>query len=348
MTCPLVIRAGPLAQDVLAQGWDWSQFEVVVAASGGPKWLILSALDRHLVELLQGPRPIHLLGSSSGAWRFAAYCQQRPQQALARLEEAYIEADWNHHRPLDQRGQTAVDLLAAFAAGSAPEVLEQDRFRLHVVTALCKSILAYDHPIPQHLGLLGAALLTSWSRRAVGHLVERALFSDPRGQLPSPLDDLTSHVWPLTRDNFEAALLASGAIPTVLPGIRAIPQGPPGCLRDGGLVDYHFDQFCLRPQGLILYPHFAPRLMPSWLEHFHRNPPQNLHNWDRMVLIHPDPEWVNSLPGGKIPDRIDALRMSQEQRKQIWHEGARRGQELAEALDRAVKSGPILPLLGSR
>ena len=348
---PLVVAAGPRALKVLEQGWDWSHFDVVLAASGGPKWLILSAMDRLLVTLLlrqRRDRPIHLLGSSSGAWRFCAYCQENPGEALERLQAAYIEADWNHHRPLDQRGQTAVSLLQAFALGVGPQVLRQPAFRLHVVTALCHGPLALDHPLPQYFGLLLAAILTWWRRTAMKWMVERALFSDPRDPLPSALEDVVSRVWPLGANNFDQALLASGAIPTVLPGVRQVADGPAGCLRDGGLVDYHFDHLCLEPPGLILYPHFASGLHASWLENFHRHSPVDARVLDRLVLIHPNPEWVARLPGAKVPDRNDALQLSPAERCWRWQEGAARGQELADCLERTVTSTRPVPLSALR
>ncbi|MDH3847031.1 MAG: patatin-like phospholipase family protein, partial [Gammaproteobacteria bacterium] len=64
----------------------------MAGASGGAKWLVLSKLDRVVVDtLVPGLRgPVHLIGSSIGAWRFACYAQRRPLEAIERFEEAYL------------------------------------------------------------------------------------------------------------------------------------------------------------------------------------------------------------------------------------------------------------------
>jgi hypothetical protein len=66
----------------------------MAGASGGAKWLVLSKLDRVVVDtLVPGLRgPVHLIGSSIGAWRFACYAQRRPLEAIERFEEAYLSA----------------------------------------------------------------------------------------------------------------------------------------------------------------------------------------------------------------------------------------------------------------
>lgn len=338
---------------LLRQGWDWRHFDVVLAASGGPKWLVLSAIDRLLVQILkdsplQGPR--HLLGSSSGAWRFAAYCMENPQDALRRLEHAYIDANWDHSQTMDERAASGRGILEAYVGDRPGDALIQDNFRLHVVTSHCKHLLSKDHPMPQIAGLLIAAVLTAWNRASLGIVVERALFSDPRTALPSELADVPGKSYPLREDNLKRVLMASGAIPLVLPAVRGVPGGPPGkgTLRDGGLVDYHFDHVILRPQGLVLYFHFAPAMMPSFLERAHVNRRFDPEVTRRMVFIHPSPEWVATLPGGRLPNRTDAQRYSQRQRRWRWHEAAARSEELAACLERALEYQRPLELTASR
>ena len=65
---------------------------MMVGASGGAKWLVLAGLDKALIREIV-PRytaPVHLLGSSIGAWRFSCYAQSDPMAALARFERAYL------------------------------------------------------------------------------------------------------------------------------------------------------------------------------------------------------------------------------------------------------------------
>lgn len=324
------VQAGPTAYAHLQrQGWNWEDFEVVIGASAGPKWLVLSALDRHLAPLLQQrQQPLHLLGSSSGAYRFSAYVQDDPVQALRNLEEAYIDADWSPQRPQRLIRQTAAGIVSSFLRR---QPLHHPRYRLHIVTSLCHGCLAWEQKWAQILALLAGVLLNALGRDKLGLLVKRLVFSDPRSPLPARYLDLPTLRTELNETNHFEAVLASGAIPVLIPGERDLPGAPPGLLRDGGLVDYHFDQFHLHGEGLILYPHFADSLHPGWLERYGRKrrvPQQVL---DRLVLISPQREWLRKLPHGRIPERGDAAHLGQRERRRLWSEAARRGQDLAEA-----------------
>jgi len=326
----LRVQAGPGAYAHLQQhGWNWQDFEVVIGASAGPRWLVLSALDRFLAPMLQQrDTPLHLLGSSSGAYRFSAYVQNDPVQALTNLEESYIDADWSPTRPQRLIRETAAGIVSSFLQR---QPLQHARYRLHIVTALCHGWLARDSKFSQILALLGGVLLNAWNRRQLGRLMQRLLFSDPRDRLPAHLNDLPTLQAELNEANHFEAILASGAIPVLIPGERDVRGAPSGLLRDGGLVDYHFDQFHLHGDGLILYPHFADSLQPGWLERYgpRRHVPR--HVLDRVVLLSPSEGWMRKLPGGRIPERSDAAHMGQRERRRLWREAARRGQDLAEA-----------------
>ena len=89
----LVFRAGPKALSKIKDGGlRADDVKVVAGAAGGPKWLVLGHLDRYLFSAFFRSRrePLYLLGSSSGAWRFAAACQADPLSAIQRFEDAYI------------------------------------------------------------------------------------------------------------------------------------------------------------------------------------------------------------------------------------------------------------------
>ena len=329
---PWIVQAGPTAfRQLRERGWQWDDFQVMLAASGGPRWLILSALDRKLAPFLQQRQEVlHLLGSSSGAYRFSAYVQPNPEQAVSALEQAYIEADWSPARPLPLIRQSAVAILRSYLRGRP---MDHPGLRLHIVASLCRGWLAREHRLPQSLGLIGAAVLAALGRNHLKYLVRRVIFSDPRDPLPSRLDDMTSLRARLDESNLFEAILASGAIPLFIPGENYVAQAPQGCLRDGGLVDYHFDRLHFQSEGLILYPHFASGLLPGWLERFgpRRNIPAAV--LDRMVLLSPSPEFVATVPGGRIPDRSDASHLGQRERRRMWWEAARRGRDLAEAFE---------------
>ena len=74
----LLFKAGPGAlQDVRKRGFSAERIGTIAGASGGAKWLVLSQLDRVIIEQVL-PRlagAVHLVGSSIGAWRFDCYAQ---------------------------------------------------------------------------------------------------------------------------------------------------------------------------------------------------------------------------------------------------------------------------------
>ena len=340
----LEIWAGRVAAQRLgSSGFELNLFDVAVGASGGPKWLVLSALDRLLCELLKTRQnPIHLLGSSSGAWRFAGYCQDDSHRALSLLEDAYIEANWSVARPLEQRSKTALKILEAFLPPGQSIQLAPSKFFPHFIAAECQGLIARESTPIQIAGLLLALAVQSIKgRAALAPSISRTLFSDSRSALPSALSDIATKRAVLNEPNYRQVLLASGSIPLVLPAIRDIP-GAPGVFRDGGLIDYHFDQLPIHSDGLILMPHFLSELQLGWLERLAPKSVLPNPNLDRLVIVCPTQAWLRSLPSGKLPDRDDARLLTPELRRYHWHQAALRGQELAEEFERRFQAGTLL------
>jgi hypothetical protein len=54
-----------------------------------------------------------------------------------------------------------------------------------------------------------------------------------------------------------------------------------------------------------LYPHFQKAVVPGWLDKRLTWRHGATHYLDTMVLLAPNPEWVKTLPNGKLPDRTD-------------------------------------------
>ena len=107
----LVFKAGPGAFDTVRRhGFAIDRIGTIAGASGGAKWLVLSQLDRVILETVV-PRlegPVHLIGTSIGAWRFACYAQPDPVAAIERFEDAYIHQFYSDapdiHEIKDERG----------------------------------------------------------------------------------------------------------------------------------------------------------------------------------------------------------------------------------------------------
>jgi hypothetical protein len=348
MPSPLQILAGPRARaHLLAHGLRPADVEILVGASGGPKWLVLHGLDRVLAEKVipaARPGPLHLVGSSAGAWRHTALASPDPHAALERLREAYIGQRYPKGPSPRLVSETSLGVLRTILGPGGPApLLANEKVRLHVLTNVGRGLLRRERRVALLAGLGLMALSNLASRRTQAWSMDRVAFhggGDP-GPLAS-LDDLPTRHAALTAENFEAVTLATGSIPLVLEGVE-IPGGPPGLHRDGGVVDYHpalrFRSARAGGAGLVLYPHFFSALTPGW---FDKSLPWRRAKGavlDDVVLLAPSPEFVASLPGEKIPDRKDFETLGDGARQRAWREVARASAALGEALEEVLEKG---------
>ena len=261
MSHNLVFKAGPGAFDsIRREGFAPERIGTIAGASGGAKWLVLSQLDRAIlnsvVPNLRGP--VHLIGTSIGAWRFACYAQANPIAAIERFEAAYIEQSYSDSP--DSReitGKSREIMRLVLAGNAAQEILEHPVLRSHIMTVRARHVSASDNRFALSAALFAAATVNVMSRRLLGFFFERALFFDAR-DLP-PFFDASG--FPLQRirispDNLEDVIVATGSIPLVLDGVRDISGARRGVYRDGGVIDYHLDLPQSEPERLTLYPHF--------------------------------------------------------------------------------------------
>ncbi|MFL5345135.1 MAG: patatin-like phospholipase family protein [Hyalangium sp.] len=352
MNSSLTLLAGPDAlRWIRERGLRAEDVDVVPGASGGPKWLVLAGLDRVLFGgfFRERSRPLHLIGSSIGSWRLSCLAQADPVAAVERFEAAYLEQRYPPDPPPSLVSQTSDRILdTVLGKEGVEQILRHPWARLHIVTALCRGLSASEHPRVQMLGLGLAAMTNLISRRTLGLHLERVIFHSAGDTSPfAALKDLPSVHLPLTRENLRPALLASGSIPMVLSGVR-IPGATPGVYRDGGIIDYHLDLDFGPGQGLVLYPHFYPYVVPGWFDKalsWRRARPLNFR---RALIIAPSPELVASLPGGKIPDRDDFSRLSDDERVRAWRqvlsESRRMGDEFWELFSTGRLAERLQPL----
>lgn len=353
---PLDFLAGPAAlKHVRKNGLCPEDVAVMAGAAGGPKWLILSQLDRLLFDPARGwlgqrKAPLHLVGASSGAWRFAAAAQRDPLAAIQRFEDAYIHQSYDQKPTPAEVSREGERILAAMmgVAGSK-EILDHPLFRLVIVTARCRNTLvASETAFVQGLAMAAAALMNALDRKSLGWFFERVLFHDPRtlppidGRLPvgSP-DGLPTRMVPLTSRNLPPALMASGSIPLVMSGVWNTPGAPPGVFRDGGVIDYHIDIPLRLTSGIILFPHYSSRVIPGWLDKMlWWRRPQYL---DNTLVVAPSMAFLDQLPYRKIPDRSDfqTFFKQDDQRIAYWKTATNMGQRLADDFWEATISGRI-------
>ncbi len=337
----LTFRAGAGALgSIRTHGFDISSVGTIAGASGGAKWLVLSQLDRAiLANFMPGmTSPVHLIGSSIGSWRFSCYAQQDPVAAIERLEYAYLEQSYSEKPDIHEITAKSREILN-FVLGDTgvDEILGNPLFRMHVMAVRSRHVLATEYRGLLAAGLITAAALNAVSRRSLGLFFERALFFDKR-DVP-PFFDLAG--FPIqriemSRANLADAVIATGSIPLVLSGVRNIAGATPGVYRDGGVIDYHLDLPHSARERITLFPHFYERIVPGWFDKklkWRRPSPGNV---DRTILISPSPEFVSTLPHGKIPDRTDFTRYTPAERVAAWRNCVQACERLADEFNEVM------------
>jgi hypothetical protein len=132
----------------------------------------------------------------------------------------------------------------------------------------------------------------------------------------------------------------------VLQAVHDIPGAPPGAYWDGGITDYHLH---LNYQGLVLYPHFQQAVVPGWLDKALKWRHQSTAFLDNTIVLAPNPEWVKTLPNGKLPDRSDFMTYATDLRGRIqaWTGAAQASQQLADEFAQWLhnpRADQVLPL----
>lgn len=335
----LRIHAGEAARLHLSRnGLSPNDIRLIPAAAGGPKGLILQPLDQHLFGhwLPQGQHDVHLVGASIGAWRMATALMPDTVAAFERFAQAYIhqqyEPEAGRNFPSSQRvregfRQALVDMFGQHR----PTLLHHPRYRLHVVTSRGRQILRRAGRLRTGVGMTGLALGNLVSRRSVGLFLERTIFSSPEAELPVTLRDQPTRRVALNEQNLLPAIQASCSIPFWLDPVLDIDGAPRGAHWDGGLIDYHLHwNYASMNRGLVLYPHFQREVIPGWLDKSlkwrHRATPA----LSNMILLSPSPEWVHTLPHGKLPDRNDFTSLPADERIRRWKIAVQHSQQLAD------------------
>jgi hypothetical protein len=84
--------------------------------------------------------------------------------------------------------------------------------------------------------------------------------------------------------------------------------------------------------ALVLYPHFQKAVVPGWLDKGLKWRHKSTHSLDNVLLLAPNPDWVKTLPNGKLPDRTDFTHYGNDLagRVKAWRTGASASQQLAD------------------
>ncbi len=86
------ILAGSKAIKIIKdEGLDLNRVKVLAGASGSAKFLVLTGIDRVLMDMFKNRiDPLYLIGTSIGAFRMAAFCQKDPSLPLISLKKSIL------------------------------------------------------------------------------------------------------------------------------------------------------------------------------------------------------------------------------------------------------------------
>ena len=333
---PMRLLAGPKAYSQMMQhGLKPSHIEAMLAASGGPKCFILNHLDRYLSSSFLSNRetPLHLLGTSAGGWRFACYCMKDSSAALERFVQSYATTIYSDNANADEITDKAIAMIDdVLGTDGVPQILSHPQFHLHIIVARGRHLAQSESRLKQMAALLIAGASNAVSRKSLGLTFERILMHNTISKDNSPflhLQDYPTRNYHLSEKNLRQTLLATGAIPLAVHPQQHLDGPGKGYYYDGGVTDYHFD-LKVEAEGIVLYPHFYDHVTPGWFDKplkWRKSQPSNYQN---VLLAAPSPDFISSLPHGRISDRKDFETMTPEQRIPYWQQIIGEGERLAE------------------
>ncbi|TRX56360.1 patatin-like phospholipase family protein [Thalassomonas sp. M1454] len=346
MSKALAVFAGKSALAHIKQhGLGQEQIKMMVGASGGPKWFVLAGLDRYFCGdyFKDRTQPLYTLGSSAGAWRFACYAQKGPLEAINRLIHGYSHMSYPEKATIAQITEQSEQLLShILGKNGVDEVVQNPIVKSTIIVAKSLGLTKFEHKAIQLPGLITSAIANRINRKNLGKYYQRAIFTSDTNNIPFDFNDgINSQVTEINASNYQLALQATGAIPLIINGVKNIPDAGTGMFRDGGIIDYHFDQPFLggeSAEGIVLYPHFYNEFKPGWFDKYVKHRFANKQHFDNVLVIAPTPEFVAKLPFAKIPDRKDFTQLTEKDRIAYWNIVVSESERLAQEFFELVNS----------
>ena len=343
----LCIKAGSKAYDLIrSKGLDVSDIYAVVSAAGGPKWFTTYGLVRYIIsDLLKWhTQSISFIGASVGGWQMTAACTSDPGAALDRLRLSYAHQTYTQRPSTTEVSEACEVIIKSMLGDQYSEILDNPLRHLGIITSRGRGWLASNHRVKSSIGFMSTYLLNSVYRPWINLTCERTVIHTHDKILQTfTLDRLPTHFVPASKSNLLATLKASGSIPYVMNPVYDIPGARRGTYWDGGLTDYHMS--FLHPQdGIVLHPHFMGEVLPGWMDKKGiRKRRASQAEMAQVLLIHPSPDFVRSLPKGQISDMQDFydFEHDQEGRIKYWLEISERSMELGVELKELIRSGRI-------
>lgn len=345
----LRIKAGKRAYEIIKDGgFSFDSISTYFGPAVGPRWLISSGFDLALLAngVLGRVQPVHLIGSSAGAWRFAAWIQPDAVNCYQKFLEAYIDLNITKADTPATVLEKCKDLINFYLDDDAlPFALANKKYRLVVITSRARNLVASEKKWLQKTGLLACCLLNFFSRKSIYWFADRVVFyqgSKPPAFCFGP--KFRGLFVNINEINFKYAVLASGAIPLVISGVHDIYDAPYGVYRDGGLIDYHLShQFAARQNDIVLFFHHQERIIPGWLDKKLARRAPDAETLSNVLMVYPAQSLIEKLPGEKIPDRDDFLTYMDDPGTRIknWRKAVELAAPLGEEFLELTASGRI-------
>ncbi len=345
----LRIKAGKRVYEIIKDGgFNYDSISTYFGPAAGPRWLIASGFDLTLLngDILGRTRPVHLVGSSAGAWRFAAWLQPDASACYQTLMDAYINIKITKADTPATVLDKFIDLINLYLEDDAlPFALTNKKYRLTVITARARNLVASEKIWLQKTGLVAGYILNFFSRNNIYRFADRVVFyhgSKPPAFCFHP--QFRGSFVSISEINFKYAVMASGAIPLVVAGVHDIYGAPRGVYRDGGLIDYHLThQFAASENEIVLFFHHQERIVPGWMDKDNLRRVPDAETLSNVLMVFPAQSFVEKLPGEKIPDRTDFITYMDDPQARIqnWRKAVELAAPLGEEFLELVESGKI-------
>jgi len=343
------IKAGKHAYEIIKDGgFNYDSISAYFGPAAGPRWLISSGFDLTLInrEILGHTQMVQLVGSSAGAWRFAAWLHPDASACYQKFLDTYINIKYTRADTPMTVLEKFKDLINVYLEDDALSfALAHKKYRLAVITARARNLVASEKIWLQKTGLIAGYLLNFFSRNNIYRFAERVVFY--QGSKPPTFcfrPQFRGSFVRMNEINFKYAVMASGAIPLVVAGVHDIYGAPRGVYRDGGLVDYHLThQFAAKENDIVLFFHHQERIIPGWLDKKIVRRVPDAEALRNVLMIFPAQSFVEKLPGEKIPDREDFLTYIDDHQTRIknWRKAVELAAPLGEEFLELVGSGKI-------
>jgi len=349
----IVVRAGRSVFGMIKDGgFDWDRITHYIGPGTGPRWLVASGFDLTLLknEILGNRVPLTLVGSSAGALRFAAWIQPEYDKSYRNLMESYISMTFSKRDNSGSILRAISNVIDDYVEGDAlPFALNNKRYRLVIITARTKHLTASERVPFQGLGMGAAFFFNAFSRSMTRLFFQRVVFYG--GAIPPSFclkRNFKGNIAPLDAVNFKHVLMASSSIPLVVAGVRNIYGAQNGIYRDGGLTDYHLNQrYAFKEEDAVLLFSHQRRIVPGWMDKrlTYRKPLGE--NLDNLLMVYPSEDFVQKLPGGKVPDRQDFKTFAGDPatRMEHWRKVVTMSESLGDQFLEMVASGKIQNLV---